>query len=113
MSRLFETIFSFILNAVGFFEGLRPRRGDDQLTATFKTRQWDVITSVTWLLMVVVGGFGAAGVLDTLGANPLMAGAVEGFRQAAAYAFLAVLAFFTLRLCLAGWSLARFLRTGV
>lgn len=109
MTRLLD----FLLSCWNYFDSLKPRRGDDHLTATFKSRQWGIITSVIYLALVFVAGFGAAGLLDSLGASPLLAGLVDGLRQPAGYLLLAALAFFTIRLCLAGWSLLRFLRAGV
>lgn len=62
MSRILETLFGWALDVSNFFDGIRARRHDDELTAEYKARQracvWaTVLAGFVMLGAVLVGNF--------------------------------------------------------
>lgn len=64
MSRLLETVFGWLLNATAFFDNIKAKHGDDELTARHKQLQRGTVLP----LFVVTGGFALGNLLEAFDA---------------------------------------------
>ncbi|MFY9811159.1 hypothetical protein [Aquabacterium sp.] len=66
MSGIFERLFSVIFEVFNFFDNLRTRRGDDELTAEYKRLQRGFLASIVYILVLGVVVTAAVNIVDAL-----------------------------------------------
>jgi hypothetical protein len=108
VNRLFESIFSFFLNASSFLEGLRLRRDDDPLLSEFKKLMLAAIGSLALILGVLLAGWVARTTLDVVETFPGAKGAVDSAVELWGTAFDIALGVSFLIASLVEWFLVRF-----
>lgn len=57
MSRILESVLGWLLDAIAFFDNIKAKRGDDELTARHKQLQRSCVWGTVLPLFVVAGGF--------------------------------------------------------
>jgi len=68
MSRILETVLSWFLDAATFFDNIKARRSDDEVTARCKQLQRPRVCATALPFVVLVLGFLAGSLLEALDA---------------------------------------------
>jgi hypothetical protein len=108
MSKVPEAVLGWALGTVAFFENIKSRRGDDELTARYKALQracvrGTVLPLVVGCIAVLVGN-----AFNAFSAALQHSAALEGTRMTVAYLALGALAFSGAYCAYCYWKLWRF-----
>lgn len=111
MSRVFEWVFSGLLNITSFFENLRKKRHDDPITAEYKAKQRACLWSFVPIVVVLLVSWAAGTLLNVLDGFQGAQGPVADARAWVLYIFLGALVLSFIFALYACSSLIRFMRT--
>ena len=111
MSRVFEWVFSGLLNVSAFFENLREKRHDDPITAEYKAKQRACLWSFVPILVVLLVSWAAGTVLNVLDRFQGAQGPVADARSWVLPVFLGALVLAFIFALYAWTSLYRFMQT--
>lgn len=110
MSRALEFLVGWLLNAVAFFDNIRPRHNDDELTAEYRARQracvWGTALVVLAFIFVVL----ITSLVDSVSVLQSQTASAEGVRGTLAIVLMAALGSTLTYATYAFWALWRFIR---
>lgn len=109
MSRIIERVIGGLLSAVAFFDNIRARRNDDEVTTEYRARQRACVWGSALTLLGIAGVFLVTGLFEALSSAFQNSAPLEGIRGTVAIGLLAAVGGALIYTTYAYWALWRFI----